>query len=81
MLKCFNLFFIFLQCRIYESEGFDKFMKRDLRKLISLANNYKKLSSAYRYNNWKLQKVVASQQNRQKMYEGVARLKMNIKIF
>lgn len=38
VLKCFTMFFIFLQSRIYESESFDKFLKRDLRKLITLAN-------------------------------------------
>lgn len=39
IVKCFNLFFIFMQLRIYESDAFKKFMKRDLRRLITLANS------------------------------------------
>lgn len=54
ILKCFNMFFIFLQSRIYDSEGFKKFIKTDLKKLISLAKNYKRMALTYRFNNWKL---------------------------
>jgi hypothetical protein len=48
------MFFIFLQSRIYESEGFNKFIKTDLKKLISLAKNYKRMALTYRFNNMKI---------------------------
>ena len=32
----------------------------------------------YRYNNWKLQKIVTVQQRKQKMYEGVAELRVKM---
>ena len=48
------MFFIFLQSRIYESEGFMKFMKSDVPRLMALAQNYKRFAMAYRYNNKKL---------------------------
>jgi len=54
IFKCFNLFFIFLQSRVYESESFKKFAKGDLKKLIAMAKNYKRLSLTYRFNNMKL---------------------------
>lgn len=54
ILKCMNMFFIFLQSRIYESDSFHTFMKRDLRKLMNLAKTYKKSTVTQRFNNWKL---------------------------
>jgi hypothetical protein len=72
ILKCLNMFFIFLQNRIYESESFHKFMKRDLRKLMTIAKSYKRQSLTFRFNNWKLQKIVTTQKNLKTMYNGVA---------
>ena len=60
ILKCLNMFFIFLQSRIYESEAFTRFIKRDLKKLLGLAKTYKKSAITYRFNNWKLQKIITS---------------------
>lgn len=37
ILKSVNLFFIFLQSRIYESESFWQFIRVDLRRLLKLA--------------------------------------------
>lgn len=54
MVKALNLFFIFLQARIYESEGFAKFQRSNLRSLMMLGANYKSLIITYIYNNKKL---------------------------
>lgn len=81
VLKSINLFFIFLQARIYTSESFWQFIRVDLRRLLKLAQNYKKMAMTYRYNNWKLQKIVTTQQRKQKMYEGVAELRMKMNHF
>ena len=78
ILKSLNLFFIFLQSRIYSSEAFWEFIRVDLRRLLRLASSYKSLAMTYRYNNWKLQKIVTVQQRKTKMYEGVAELKMKM---
>lgn len=78
VLKSANLFFIFLQSRIYESDSFKQFMREDLRRLLVLAKQYKSMAMTYRYNNWKLQKIVTVQQRKQKMYEGVAELRMKM---
>jgi hypothetical protein len=78
ILKSLNLFFIFLQSRIYESDSFWQFMREDLRRLHRLATSYKRMAMTYRYNNWKLQKIVTVQQRKQKMYEGVAELRVKM---
>ncbi len=51
MVKALNFFFIITQIRIYESEGFQKFMRVDLRQLMTMANNYKAHIIKYMYNN------------------------------
>lgn len=77
-LKSANLFFIFLQSRVYESAAFWQFVREDLRRLLALAQQYKRMAMTFRYNNWKLQKIVTVQQRKQKMYEGVAELRMKM---
>lgn len=54
ILKGLNLFFIFLQSRIYSSDAFWEFIRVDLRRLLKLASSYKSMAMTYRYNNWKL---------------------------
>lgn len=61
LLKSFNLFFIFLQSRVYQSEAFWEFIRVDIRRLLKLAQSYKSMAMTYRYNNWKLQKIVTVQ--------------------
>jgi hypothetical protein len=56
-------------------------MREDLRRLLRLATSYKKMAMTYRYNNWKLQKIVTVQQRKQKMYEGVAELRVKMAHF
>jgi len=68
IFKCFNMFFLFLQSRIYLSEAFSRFVKRDLKKLVALAKNYKRAALTYRFNNDKLQKIISSEENRKKMF-------------
>lgn len=81
ILKSFNLFCIFLLARIYQSDDFWKFMRIELRRLLRIGNHYKKLAMTYRYNNWKLQKIITVQQRKKKMYEGVAELKTKISLW
>lgn len=78
ILKSLNLFHIFLQSRIYESSEFWQFIRVDLRRLINLANSAKRVAISYRYNNWKLQKIVTLQQKKRKMYEAVAELRVKM---
>lgn len=61
--------------------AFHKFLRQDLRKLLSLAKNQKKMAITFRYNNWKIQKVLSMQQRKKKMVEGVAELKMKLTIW
>ena len=56
-------------------------MRSDLKKILSIGNHYKRLAITYRYNNWKLQKIITLQQRKKKMYEGVAELKMKIQLW
>jgi hypothetical protein len=56
-------------------------MRQDLRKLMSIGNHYKRMSITFRYNNWKLQKIITLQQRKKKMYEAVAELKMKVAVF
>lgn len=42
VLKATNMFFIFLQARIYSSVGFTKFVRADLRQLMNMGANYKR---------------------------------------
>jgi hypothetical protein len=81
ILKSINLFHIFLQSRIYESEGFWKFVRIDLRRLLNMANNYKKFTMAYRLNNLKLQQIVNTQQIKKEMYKGVGELKYKLQVW
>ena len=53
-------------------------MREDLRSLLKLANNYKRLAMTYRYNNWKLQKIVSVQEKKQEMEQGVERLRVKM---
>lgn len=53
-------------------------MRVDLRKLMSLASHYKRWAMTFRFNNWKLQKIITLQQRKKKMYEGVAELKLKV---
>ena len=80
-LKSLNLFFIFLQSRIFESMAFHKFVRSELRKLISLAKNHKKMAITYRYNNWKIQKVLTIQSKKKQMQEGVSELKVKLSVW
>jgi len=79
--KCFNLFFLFLQSRIYTSDGFTRFVKRDLKKLVALAKNYKRVAMTYRFNNEKLQKVITAEENKKKMYKGVSEFKLKMELW
>lgn len=56
-------------------------MRSDRRKLLSLANGYKKLAIAYRFNNWKLQQIAALQSSKRQLYKGVGELKMKLQIW
>lgn len=49
-----------------------------MRKLMSLATHYKRWALTFRFNNWKLQKIITLQQRKKKMYEGVAELKLKV---
>jgi len=71
LLKATNLFFIFLQARIYKSEGFKKFMRVDLRSIMNMGKNYKKDIMTFMYNNKKLEKIIQVQQNRKQMIKDV----------
>lgn len=71
LLKATNLFFIFLQARIYKSEGFTKFMRVDLRSIMNMGKNYKKDIMTFMYNNKKLEKIIQVQQNRKQMIKDV----------
>lgn len=71
LLKATNLFFIFLQARIYKSEGFEKFMREDLRSIMNMGKNYKKDIMTFMYNNKKLEKIIQVQQNRKQMIKDV----------
>ena len=53
-----NLFFIFLQARIYESHGFSKFVRVDLRSMMNMGVNFKRLIITYIYNNKKLEQII-----------------------
>ena len=81
ILKSFNLFVIFLQSRIFESEGFKKFFRIDLRNLNNLAKNQKRLGVTYRYNNWKIQKVLNVQKKKRDMYASVSELKLKLQLW
>jgi hypothetical protein len=54
MVKALNLFFIFLQTSIYKSDGFPKFQRGNLRHLLMMGANYKRMIITYIYNNRKL---------------------------
>lgn len=54
------MFFIFLQSRIFQSDAFRRFVRNDLRKLVAMAKNYKKMALTYRYNNWKIQRILVN---------------------
>lgn len=54
MVKAMNFFFILLQSRIYDSEGFSKFMRVDLRSLMNMGMNFKCMIMTYAYNNQKI---------------------------
>jgi hypothetical protein len=71
LLKATNLFFIFLQARIFKSEGFTKFMRVDLRSIMNMGKNYKKDIMTFMYNNKKLEKIIQVQQNRKQMIKDV----------
>ena len=71
LLKATNLFFIFLQARIYKSEGFKKFIRVDLRSIMNMGKNYKKDIMTFMYNNKKLEKIIQVQQNRKQMIKDV----------
>lgn len=60
MVKALNFFFIIMQSRVYESEGFQKFMRVDLRQLMNMANNFKQRIITYIYNNKKLEDIIKS---------------------
>lgn len=62
-----NLFFIFLQARIYDSEGYQKFVRSDLRSLMSMGVNFKSMIITYVYNNRKLQDIIQVQQRKKNM--------------
>jgi hypothetical protein len=75
MVKALNFFFIITQIRIYESEAFKKFMRVDLRQLMTMANNYKANIIKYMYNNKKLEDIIKSQQKTKLMYKDLQKLK------
>ncbi len=64
-----NLFFIFLQSRIYVSDGFNKFRRVNLRYLMNMGVNYKKIIMTYIYNNKKLEEIIQLQQKKKLMYK------------
>lgn len=70
-----------MQSRIYESDSFYKFMRNERRRLMSLAKNYKRQAITFRFNNWKIQKIVGLQQKKLSIYKGVAELKMKLQIW
>ena len=58
LLKTVTLFFIFLQARIYKSEGFKKFMREDLRSLLDIGKKYKKNIITSIFNNEKIENII-----------------------
>lgn len=71
MVKALNFFFIIMQSRVYESEGFQKFMRVDMRQIMSMANNYKSSIIKYVYNNKKLEDIIKSQQKTKLCYKNL----------
>lgn len=78
ILKGLNLFFVFLLMQIYESAGYKKFIRTDLRTYLVMAGNYKADIMAYFYNNKKLEQVITTQQKKNKMYKEVNELKNEV---
>ena len=75
MMKCLILFLIFLQTRIYESQGFQHFQRETLKQIIDIANNFKSLIISYKFNNQKLIKIIKRQIKRKKMFENASELR------
>lgn len=76
-----NLFFIFLQARIYESPGFAKFVRADLRLIMNMGMNFKRQIISYIYNNKKLEQIIQVQQMKKHMNNQLDELKDEIFVF
>lgn len=81
MVKALNLFFIFMQTRIYDSEGFSKFQRSKLRSLMMMGSNYKRMIITYIYNNKKLQNIIRVQQKKKHMNDQLEELKDEVRVF